>query len=172
MNVSDNLEEDKKGTGVMTEVYHESCLNYSVQMDTLKGHTLGRCSQMLKGNPGQTEDWLFSTMGRTKLYVKGNQYYGTKKGGGSMENAVIIWWYIGRVEEECLQWYCWTCGHILGIIEGRKGEREWEEKEIWWTHVMTTKRRQCRNISLLVLVMVFCKTLWLLQAHWHHSLVE
>ena len=56
MNVSDNLEEDKKGTGVMTEVYHESCLNYSVQMDTSKGHTLGRCSQMLKGNLGQTED--------------------------------------------------------------------------------------------------------------------
>ena len=56
MNVSDNLDEDRKGTGVVTEVYHESCLNYSVQMDTLKGYTLGRCSQMLKGNPGQTED--------------------------------------------------------------------------------------------------------------------
>ena len=56
MNVSDKLEEDRKGTDVMTEVYHESYLNYSVQMDTLKGHTLGRCSQMLKGSPGQTED--------------------------------------------------------------------------------------------------------------------
>ena len=87
MNVSDDLEEDRKGTGVMTEVYHESCLNYSVQMDTLKGHILGRCSLMLKGNPGQTEDQLFSTMGRTKLYVKVNQYYGTKKGGGSMEKC-------------------------------------------------------------------------------------
>ena len=50
---------------------------------------------MLKGNPGQTKNQLFSTMGRTKLYVKVNQYYGTKKGGGSMEKYsyyLVVYW--------------------------------------------------------------------------------
>ena len=76
-------------------------------------------------------------MERTKLYVKVNQYYGTKKGGDSMEKCsyyLVVYWESGG-------------GGMLPMV---------------MLDMLTYFRhnwRQCRNISLFVLVVVFCKTL-------------